>query len=62
MVETGRGGGETVSQDTVLIEAVKRIRESQKTVQPGLQVFDQLKFASGAVAGDIELYNELMKK
>ncbi|VDP16328.1 unnamed protein product [Onchocerca flexuosa] len=61
LVESGRGGGETITQDTVLIEAIKRIRESQKNVnQPGLQVFDQLKLTSAA--GDADLYNELMKK
>lgn len=62
LVESGRGGGESISHDTVLIEAIKRIRESQQAVnQPGIQMFDQLKLASAA-AGDADLYNELMKK
>ncbi|MCP9266228.1 Major antigen [Dirofilaria immitis] len=61
LIESGRGGGETITQDTLLIEAIKRIRESQQNVhQPGLQMLDQLKLTS-AVTSDTDLYNELMK-
>ncbi|EJW71107.1 hypothetical protein WUBG_17987 [Wuchereria bancrofti] len=62
LIESSRGGGETISQDTVLIEAIKRIRESQQSAnQSGLQMFDQSKFTHGSTA-DVDLYNELMKK
>ncbi|VDM99286.1 unnamed protein product [Thelazia callipaeda] len=61
LIENGRGGSESISQDSILIEAINRIRESQRhSSQPNLQLPSQFKLA-GAVAGDVDLYNELMK-
>ncbi|VDN21719.1 unnamed protein product [Gongylonema pulchrum] len=64
LIESGRAGvgSGTISQDKVLIEAIRRIRESQQTAgQPELQLLSDLRLASAA-AGDGDLYNELMKK
>lgn len=63
-MDTGRAGTTgSISQDTVLIEAIKRIRESQQPAgqQPAMQLLSELKLASAA-SGDGDLYNELMKK
>lgn len=63
LIENNRDGSTTISQDTVLIEAIKRIRQSQQTTnQPGLQLFEQLLQRTNVTAADADLYNELMKK
>lgn len=62
LVESGRvGSGATTTQDSLLIEAIKRIRSSQQTGQPIVQLLNDLRIANAA-AGEGDLYNELIKK
>ncbi|MFH4974626.1 hypothetical protein AB6A40_001335 [Gnathostoma spinigerum] len=58
IIQTGPGGS-TTTQDSVLIEAIKRFRDTKETGPAGEQLTQELRVTG---AGDSELYNELMKK
>lgn len=53
--------GTTINQDTILIEAIRRFRESQApSTTKDLELIKELKLSSSAA--DKDLYDELMKK